>query len=425
MQVNYNAEAIMGLLKSCIRWKNNETLKVSKLSLNIFLDFVKLRLLPKNDKSSKAFLEFVKNTSDLKAEGKLETWIEIGLESNKELLEELKEKAKNVDEFYTKNVLGEASGKPIKEQSKVEENKVEQSEQIMDEPVYEQEDDDDDSPDLSRVQPIIVPWDFSTVAQYALDHAVLIAKKTGSPIFILHLTKSDKEIGQATNDLKIIVEDTYKRSQIRPELMVQTGNILKTITEIANDNHAKFVIMGTHGIKGIQKFTGSLALKVIAGTNTPFIVVQEPPENEIIRNVVFPVDHTKENKQKLKQARILAHFYKVKYFLTMPENITNSLMKKSVMTNLSYLRSYFSQHNIEFEVVKVSGTESFSDATLKFAQEQKPDMIIVLTTKNINIQDYVLGADEQRIIANPARVPVMCINPMKVKFASVSVHGVA
>jgi hypothetical protein len=61
---------------------------------------------------------------------------------------------------------------------------------------------------------------------------------------------------------------------------------------------------------------------------------------------------------------------------------------------------------------------------LKFAAENMPDMIIVLTTKNINIQDYVLGTDEQKIIANPSRIPVMCVNPMKVKFSSMSPHGV-
>lgn len=419
MQVNYDAEAIVGLLKKCIRWKNNTTLKASKLSLNIFLDFVKLRLLPKNDKSSKAFLNFVKNTEDLKAEGRLETWIEVGLEANKNMLEELNEKAKNVEDFYTKNLLGETKTPKVQEESKAEIIR-----ETSDDPVYEHDDDDEIS-DSGATHPIIVPWDFSTVAQYALDHAVLIAKTTGCPIYLLHLTKSDKEISVATNDLQKVVDATYKKSQVKPEIMVQTGNILKTITQIANDNHAKFAIMGTHGIKGIQKFTGSLALKVIAGTNTPFIVVQEPPATENIRNVVFPVDHTKENKQKLKQAKLLAQYYKVKFFLTMPDNITNPLVKKNVLTNLSYLRSYFSQHNMEYEVTKVSGADSFSDATLKFAQENKPDMIMVLTTKNINIQDYVLGADEQKIIANPSKTPVMCINPMKVKFASVSVHGVA
>ena len=34
-----------------------------------------------------------------------------------------------------------------------------------------------------------------------------------------------------------------------------------------------------------------------------------------------------------------------------------------------------------------------------------------MTTKNIRFQDYVLGASEQQIIANEAKIPVMCVNP--------------
>ncbi|NJO89784.1 MAG: universal stress protein [Chloroflexia bacterium] len=195
-----------------------------------------------------------------------------------------------------------------------------------------------------------------------------------------------------------VAKETFAKSKIKPEIMVQTGNIFKTITQIANDNNAKFVIMGTHGIKGMQKFTGSLALKVIAGTNTPFVVVQEPPTKDTIRNVVFPIDNRKENKQKLKQARLLAKYYKVKYTLTLPEKISNDIINKTITHNLAFIKNYFVQHGIEYEVHRVAGTDSFSESTLKYAAEYKPDMIIVLTTKNINIQDYVLGADEQKLL---------------------------
>ena len=53
----------------------------------------------------------------------------------------------------------------------------------------------------------------------------------------------------------------------------------------------------------------------------------------------------------------------------------------------------------------------------------QPDLIMILTTKNINIQDYVLGADEQKIIANPFKIPVMCINPKKIIYSSYGGFG--
>ena len=422
MQNQLTAESIINTLKNSISWKNNATIKANKIALNVFIDFVKLRFIQKNDFSSKAFLDFFNDPLDAKAEGKLETWIEIALSENTDSIDDLKAKIENVEAFYKKNLLGDYEEKEKKAADEVKnEKKIESVDEAM-----ETDDDDDQDESLSGSErPIIVPWDFSVVAGYALEHAVMFAKTTGVKIFLLHITKSDKEIAKAKEDMAKIASDTFAKSEIKPEVMVQTGNIFKTITQIANDNNAKFVIMGTHGLKGMQKFTGSLALKVIAGTNTPFVVVQEPPQNDTIKTVVFPIDNRKENKQKLKQANLLARYYKVKYILTMPEKVLNEQINKTLKHNLAFIKAYFVQHRIAYEVVKVLGTDSFGDATLKYADEHKPDMIMVLTTKNINIQDYVLGADEQKVIANKSKIPVMCVNPMKVKYSAVSIHGVA
>jgi len=426
MQSQFTAESIITTLKNAIRWKNNSTIRANKIALNVFIDFLKLRFIPKNEMSAKAFLDYYKDPKNLKAEGKLETWIDIALKENAESLDDLKSKIENVEAFYRKNLLGEKDEEKDVKQEAVNKSEGKGQEKIASEQetdLAEEEEDDDLSSGSQR--PIIVPWDFSKVAGFALEHAVMFAKTTGEKIFLLHITKSDKEIAKAKDDMEKIAKDTFAKSKVRPEVMVQTGNIFKTITQISNENNAKFVIMGTHGIKGMQKFTGSLALKVIAGTNTPFVVVQESPQNETIKTVIFPIDNRKENKQKLKQANLLAKYYNVKYILTLPEKISSEQMRKTINHNLAFIKGYFAQHKIAYEVAKVANTDSFSEATLKYAAEHKPDMIIILTTKNINIQDYVLGADEQKVIANKSKIPVMCVNPRKVKYSTMSVHGVA
>jgi nucleotide-binding universal stress UspA family protein len=418
MKFLISPDKILDTLKRCIQWKNDTSIKAGKLPLNIFIDFVKLRIIPKNDSAQNAFLAFQKNPDDLRSEGKLEAWIEIGLDVGLEqipsLERDLKDRYEKVEGFYKAM---------LKEQQAPVEEPEEKAEIVTELEVQEDDSVEDEQEQLvpDHQKPIIVPWDFSSVAQYALDHAIFFSQTIGGQIFLLHITKSDKEIPELKDQLNKIARETFEKTGIKPDVMVQTGNIFKTITQIANDNHAKFVIMGTHGIKGMQKFTGSFALKVIAGTNIPFIVVQEPPRGKTIHNVLFPIDHTKENKQKLKQARILAKYYKIKFFLTMPEKITSDNTRFHLKTNLNYVSSFFRQNDIEYEVVNVPETDNYTEATLKFAADNSPDMIIVLTTKNINIQDYVLGADEQRIIANPSQIPVMCVNPLKVKLSGVGV----
>jgi len=416
MQYKISPESIINTLKNCVQWKNDESIHSSKLPLGIYIDFVKLRVVPKHDLSAKAFADFIKNVNDNKAEGKLETWIEIAMHSEFSIMDELIKKTDNVEAFYKEYLTSQKASKKQEEQI-VEEQFVEQMAHI------DSIDDDEEESVPESDKPILVPWDFSVVAQNALDYAILLSKTLGGKVHLLHITKSDKDIEKAKADMNKIAEAALAKTHILPTIIVETGNIFKTITQIANESHAKFVIMGTHGVKGVQKFTGSFALKVIAGTNTPFIVVQEPPVKLSLQNVVFPIDHTKENKQKLKQARLLSNHYKMKLILTMPEKIVNSQLESSLKKNLSYVKSYFKQYHIDYEVKRVAGTDSFSDSTLKYITENHPDLVIILTTKNINIQDYVLGADEQKIIANSAKVPVMCVNPLKVKFSGVGFSG--
>ena len=56
-------------------------------------------------------------------------------------------------------------------------------------------------------------------------------------------------------------------------------------------------------------------------------------------------------------------------------------------------------------------SSKFARETLDFAIEKKADLILITTTKNISVADYLLGAPEQYIIANSNRIPVMCVNP--------------
>ena len=59
------------------------------------------------------------------------------------------------------------------------------------------------------------------------------------------------------------------------------------------------IVMGTHGVKGIQRLTGSYALKVIRHSKVPFIVVQTKKSSGEIKDIVLPIKFSQETKSKL------------------------------------------------------------------------------------------------------------------------------
>lgn len=257
---------------------------------------------------------------------------------------------------------------------------------------------------------ILVPWDFSQVAEYALAHAVQYAETLTADITLLNVVKKEKDVVEATNKLNTVAEVASKKYNKKPSVVVKVGSIFKTITEAANDMDAAIVVMGTHGMKGMQKFTGSWALKVIVDTQAPFVVVQAPPIHKEVNNVVFPIDFRAESKEKLAWAYYLAKNFNTKIHICKPE-IKDEFMVKKVRSNLLFAKKYLDERNIDYDITTVEGTDDFAEATIKFGKNVNTDLILILTTKNITLQDYILGADEQKIIANNAKIPVMCVNP--------------
>jgi nucleotide-binding universal stress UspA family protein len=267
---------------------------------------------------------------------------------------------------------------------------------------------------------IVVPWDFSHVADHALAHAVKIGRMVGNDICLLHIVDSGvspKAYAEKTTLLKKLVEEYKKKYNISIIYHISKGSIFTAIAEYANEKEANLVVMGTHGMKGMQKLTGSWALKVIVKSKIPFIVVQDPPADpERFHNIVFPVDFRGENKEKIKMAIYMGKYFESKIHMLVSVSSDKNILKKTKV-NLNFAIKYLIQNNIEYEIHDMPKGK-IAEQTIEFAQKINADLILIVTTKNITFADYVVGASEQQIIANSSRIPVCCVNP-KASFASV------
>jgi len=257
---------------------------------------------------------------------------------------------------------------------------------------------------------VLVAWDFSIVAMYAFDHAMIFAKNLGVDITLVHIVKSHSKIEGQTKKMEEAAIKIENAKGIKPNIIVAEGNIFSTINDIADEVNAALVLMGTHGIKGMQKLTGSWALKVIIGSKVPFVVIQSPPIREEYNSVVFPVNFKKENKEKLSWVDFLSKLFKAKVRIITPRVDPGRLLAQT-NANLNFAKKYFNARDIDFEIDISESDDDFAEETIAFAKRIEADLMIILTTKNIALHDYIMGAHEQYIIANSANIPVMCINP--------------
>ena len=262
---------------------------------------------------------------------------------------------------------------------------------------------------------IVVAWDFTHVSDYALAHAVKIAKIRGYEIKLLNVVKlgaPSEFIESARQKMTQVSNNTLKNDGISCKVVVKEGNMYTTISDYATQSNTKLVVMGTHGRKGAQKIFGSKALKVLIGSNTPFLVVKAKPtfEGAIIPNVVFPICFKSENKEKLQWAIYIGEHFKSKIHL-FKYPISESNLQKKVNTNLNFAIRFLKQYAIDYEIHTAPKRTKFYKESVLFAEQINADMIIVTTTKHIGFADYWFGASEQKVIDNSAKIPVLCVNP--------------
>jgi len=267
---------------------------------------------------------------------------------------------------------------------------------------------------------IIVPWDFTNVAENALAHAAKIGLMVGNDICLLHIVDpgiNAKDEAEKKARLQQLAEENSKKFNIPVSYNISKGSIFSAIADFANESNADLVVMGTHGMKGMQKLTGSWALKVIVKSKIPFIVVQDPPPSqERYHNIVFPVDFKSENKEKMRMAIFMGKYFDSKIHIIVSQSSDKSITKK-ININLNFAIKYLIQNNIAYEIHNIP-KGNLAEQTIDFAQKIHADLILIMTTKNITFADYVVGASEQYIIANSSKIPVCCVNP-KSSFASV------
>lgn len=259
---------------------------------------------------------------------------------------------------------------------------------------------------------VLVPHDFSTVADCAVNHASKIANSFGGEVHLLHVVSKQKEIDSIKEKLTKIAEKAEKHTAATFHVIVRVGNIFEDIGDVASEIGAGFIVMGTHGAKGMQKIMGSYALRVISNSKVPFVIVQnkDPKKADTYDDIVVPVDYSEVTKQKLAVAANIAIQFGSKIHLFY-ELESDEFLKKKLDRELSFAKNYFLERKITYTLNQAEESGSFKKQLIKFAARIDADLIAVVNTQEGALLPDFFGSEEQEVIANEAEIPVIITNP--------------
>ena len=253
---------------------------------------------------------------------------------------------------------------------------------------------------------ILVPYDYSELSEYAVKHAVILAKIIEGEIVLLHIIKELTDEAGDTKKLKEVADGIKNKYGVNVEIKIRPGIVHKAIKVFAETIDAFIVIMKTEPPHGSEKFLRSRSIRVMMGSRIPFIVVQAPPKRLSFRRVIFPIDFRKENKEKLVWISALSKYYTSKIFLYKPAS-----NDYKVKTNLEFSKRFLEGKNIDYDIVACKKGDSLTESSINYANEVDAHLIIIVLRKNISRFGNLLGLNEQKYISNKYKIPVMVVNP--------------
>lgn len=275
-----------------------------------------------------------------------------------------------------------------------------------------------------QIYKVLVPHDFTEVANCAISHAAQVAQSYGGHVYLLHVVSKQIELANAREKLIVIAANAEEKFNVSMHVIVRIGNIFDDIGDVASEIAAGYIVMGTHGAKGMQKILGSHAIKVISHSKVPFIIVQEkePSTTDTYDVIVVPIDYSDVTKQKLNIAANIASHFRSKIYLFAASE-TDEFLKRKLEQELYFAKKYFDEKELNYEIERAeSGGDNFKKKLVRFAAKIDADLIVIVNTQEGALLPDFFGSQEQDVIANNAEIPVLITNPTH-RFVASSVFG--
>ncbi len=143
-----------------------------------------------------------------------------------------------------------------------------------------------------KADKILFPTDFSHCGDAALRLATALARDCGATLIIVHVEEPPIAYGggemyygvpePASEDLQRMLEQVVPTDRAVPyEHRLVTGDPASAVAQLAAEENADMIVMGTHGRTGLTRLLmGSVAEAVVRRAPCPVLTYKQPRQQE-------------------------------------------------------------------------------------------------------------------------------------------------
>lgn len=269
---------------------------------------------------------------------------------------------------------------------------------------------------------IIIPVDFSTHSEYALETAAALAKQHNSELIIMHMLELSESIFSASSSdrneetafMLMVANKEFEKFLDKPYLegvsitpLIKHHKVLKEVSEVASYEKADLVVMGSRGLSdhdGI--FTGSNTEKVVRYSDTPVLVVKSKPDSINFKNIVLATDFSEGSITAVKNALELLNELADKVtllhinlpnlsFLSTDEidEHVSDFLKLSGLNKEELNIAYTADHNVE-------------DGIKNYSNREGADAMSIITHGRTGLSHFFGGSISEDLV-NHSKLPVV------------------
>lgn len=188
---------------------------------------------------------------------------------------------------------------------------------------------------MLNINRILVPRDFSSTSDRAVQYAVDWARRTGATLHVVHARVLHQHV-----DDQVVQKERETIARLRERLhhlqgeVVGQGNLsleeavvrdvaaAPAILDYADDHDIDLIVMGTHGRRGMRRMIlGSVSEEVVRYASCPVLTVRgsddvadmaEPPAS--VHTIGVPIDFSKHSRDALLHAAAVAELLEADLF---------------------------------------------------------------------------------------------------------------
>jgi multidrug efflux pump subunit AcrB/nucleotide-binding universal stress UspA family protein len=281
---------------------------------------------------------------------------------------------------------------------------------------------------IFHTRTILVPTDFSEIANVALKYAKEFARVLGSRLTVMHaqsfeppvyftskqLEELSKEFEQSRQTTLEKLNDYVKENiedEFSKETLVVEEEPASAVLKTAQEFEADLIVMGTHGHGKIESLLlGSVAEGVLREAACPVLTVNpqvkiSSDEELSIKRILCPVNMTEVAREALEYATMLARSFSAELLVVKVIEDENESEEEHLKTLCDWIPS---ESRLHCDVKELVARGNVVEQIVTLSEENKADLIVLGAQHKLFRDKTIIYATTASVVRN-AHCPVLTV----------------